>query len=132
MSRGLHALIVEDEIIAGVGMQLVLGDLGFESFAFSGTATQAVEQALLRRPDLVTMDERLLHGDGLEAAARIRGAIGSAPTVFVTGDARALKDDPAAVVVEKPYGPADMARAFARAREINVRDEALSEARRSA
>ncbi len=120
MHQGLHALIIEDEIIAGVGMQLVLSDLGFDSFAFAGTANQALEQALLRKPDLVTVDVRLLAGDGIEAAHRIFGAIGRAPTVYVTGDPKALAHRPDAVVVEKPYGPADMARAYERARELNA------------
>ncbi len=117
MHQSLHALIIEDEIIAGVGMQLVLADLGFDSFAFAGTASQALEQALIRKPDLVTVDVRLLDGDGVEAAERINGAIGPAPTVYVTGDPKALAGRPGAVVVEKPYGPADMARAYARAYE---------------
>jgi len=120
MRPGLHALIIEDEIIAGVGMQLVLSDLGFDSFAFAGTANQAVEQALIRRPDLVTVDVRLLDGDGVAAAEQISRTIGPSPTVFVTGDPKALANRPGAVVVEKPYGPADMARAYERAREMNA------------
>jgi CheY-like chemotaxis protein len=116
MSMSLHALIIEDEIISGVGMQLVLTDLGFDSFAFAGTAHQALEQALLRRPDLITVDVRLLDGDGLDAARGIHDAIGPSPTVYVTGDPRALAHRPEAVVVEKPYGPADMVRAYQRAR----------------
>ncbi len=118
MNNGLHALIIEDEIIAGVGMQLVLSDLGFDSFAFAGTASQALEQAILRKPDLVTVDVRLLDGDGVSAAREIHRAVGPAPTIYVTGDARALAHHPHAVVVEKPYGPADMARAYERAREL--------------
>jgi CheY-like chemotaxis protein len=122
MLHGLHALIIEDEIIAGVGMQLVLSELGFESFAFAGTANQALEQALIRTPDLVTVDVRLLDGDGVAAAREIRRVIGPSPTVFVTGDPRALADQADAVVVEKPYGPADMASAYKRAREMSARE----------
>lgn len=120
MSHGLHALIIEDEIIAGVGMQLVLSDLGFDSFAFAGTAAQALEQALLRTPDLVTVDVRLLDGDGVAAALEIRRVVGPSPIVYVTGDPKALADEAGAVVVEKPYGPSDMARAYQRAREMNA------------
>lgn len=120
MTQSLHALIIEDEIISGIGMQLVLADLGFDSFAFAGTAGQALEQAMIRKPDLLTVDLGLLDGDGLSAAREIHRAVGPSPTVFVTGDARALADQPHAVVVEKPYGPGDMARAYERAREICV------------
>ncbi len=112
MSDGLHALIIEDEIIAGVGMQLVLSDMGFDSFAFAGTAHQAVEQAMLRKPDLVTVDVGLLDGDGLAAAREIHLSVGPAPTVYVTGDARALAQHPDAVVVEKPFTSLDMERAY--------------------
>ncbi len=122
MLQGLHALIIEDEIIAGVGMQLVLSELGFDSFAFAGTAHQALEQALIRAPDLLTVDVRLLDGDGVAAAREIYRMIGPSPTVYVTGDARALAGQTDAVVVEKPYGPGDMARAYKRAREINARE----------
>jgi CheY-like chemotaxis protein len=115
MTDGLHALIIEDEIIAGVGMQLVLTDMGFDSFAFAGTAYQALEQARLRKPDLVTVDVGLLDGDGITAAREICRSIGPAPTVYVTGDIRALADQPDAVVVEKPYTAHDMAKAYHRA-----------------
>ncbi len=115
MTQGLHALIIEDEIIAGFGMQIILSDMGFDSFAFAGTAHQAIEQALLRRPDLMTVDVGLLDGDGLAAAREIRRTLGPSPTVYVTGDARALVHHPDAVVVEKPFSPIDMARAYERA-----------------
>src|ERR1700761_2841477 len=107
MNAGLHALIIEDEIISGVGMQLLLSDLGFESFAFAGAQAQALEQALLKRPDLVTVDVGLLDGDGLAAAREIHRTIGPTPTIYVTGYPHALAEHPHAVVVEKPFGPAE-------------------------
>jgi len=115
MSDGLHALIIEDEIIAGVGMQLVLSDMGFQSFAFAGTAYQAIEQARRRRPDLVTVDVGLLDGDGVSAAREIERTIGPSPIIYVTGDVRALAHEPGAIVVEKPFTSLDMARAYVRA-----------------
>lgn len=120
MTKGLHALIIEDEIIAGVGMQLTLSDLGFDSFAFAGTAYQALEQALIRRPDLVTVDVRLLDGDGVEAARMIQDAVGPAPTIYVTGDPAALAGRSQAIVVEKPFSLVDMARAYERARALSA------------
>ena len=119
MPQDLHALIIEDEMITGVGMQFMLSDLGFASFAFAGTQAQAMEQALLRRPDLVTVDVGLLDGDGLSAVRAIRRVIGRLPTLYVTGDPRAVREareqeDGEMVVVEKPFMPSDLASAYAR------------------
>ncbi len=116
MATGLHALIIEDEIIVGYEVQNALAELGFESFAFAGTATQALEQARLRRPDLLTVDLSLLDGDGVEAAGVIHRAIGPTPTIYVTGQPRNLARHPHAVVVEKPFQAQDLARAYERVR----------------
>lgn len=116
----LHALIIEDDMIIGVGMQFMLSDLGFASFAFAGTQTQAMEQALIRRPDLITVDVALLDGDGVAAARAIRRALGPVPTLYVTGDPKAVdrawrdEEDDEPVVVEKPFVPTDLAVALTR------------------
>jgi two-component system, response regulator PdtaR len=112
--NGKHALIVEDEIVTGMGMQSVLSGLGFTSFAFASTSFQAADQARARRPDLVTVDVNLLHGTGVDAAHAVQEACGPTPTLFVTGDPDALAGDPAAVVVKKPFGRADIAKAWER------------------
>ena len=119
MTDALHALIIEDEMITGVGMQFMLTDFGFASFAFAGTQAQAMEQALIRRPDLITVDVGLLDGDGLAAARAIHRAVGQVPTLYVTGDPRAVhqsrhEDDGEIVVVEKPFMPEELASAYAR------------------
>ena len=121
----LHALIIEDEMITGVGMQFMLSDLGFGSFAFAGTEVQAMEQAMIRRPDLITVDVGLLDGDGLSAVRAIRRAMGRVPTLYVTGDPRAVHlsrraDDGEMVVVEKPFMPDDLADAFARLQALEA------------
>jgi CheY-like chemotaxis protein len=71
-----HALIIEDELVVGLDLQEVLSDLGFGSFAFASTARQAVEQAHLHRPDLVTADLELLTATGVRFASnsKRRGA----------------------------------------------------------
>ena len=108
-----HALIIEDELMMGLAMQSILSPLGYGSFAFASTAAQALEQARLRRPDLVTVDVNLMHGTGLEAANSILAEYGRTPVIYVTGDPEALGAIDPAVVVRKPYGPADIARACA-------------------
>ena len=119
MTDALHALIIEDEMITGVGMQFMLTDLGFGSFAFAGTQVQAMEQALIRRPDLITVDVGLLDGNGLAAARAIHRAMGHVPTLYVTGNPRAVhsaqrEDEHEMVVVEKPFMPNELASAYAR------------------
>ncbi len=114
--EGAHALIVEDDIVAGLGVQHLLEELGFTSFAFAGTGAQAGEQSRLRRPDLVTVDIGLLDGDGLEAHRAVEAACGPVPVVFITGSPEQIPG-PDAVVVEKPVAAAALARAVERAVE---------------
>lgn len=117
---GAHALIVEDDLVSGLGVQHLLEELGFTSFAFAGTGAQAGEQSRLRRPDLLTVDLGLLDGDGLEARREVEAACGPVPVVFITGSPERITG-PDAVVVEKPVGVAALARAVERARSSTRR-----------
>ncbi len=112
-AAGGHVLIIEDELILGMGMQSVLTPLGYTSFAFASTASQALEQAKLQRPDLVTVDVNLMHGTGMEAAKTIIDACGPTPIIYVTGDPSALDGVSDVVIVRKPFTPSDIARACA-------------------
>jgi CheY-like chemotaxis protein len=113
---GLHALIVEDELLVALGLQSMLGELGFDSFAFAGTARQALEQARLHIPDLMTVDVGLLDGDGFQAVDAINAACGPVAAIYVTGDGAASSRRPDAVVLEKPVAPHALASALSRAR----------------
>lgn len=115
--QGGHALIVEDELLIGIGLQAMLADQGFGSFAFASTARQALEQAQVRCPDLVTVDLGLLDGDGFEAVEAISAFCGPVPMVFVTGNAVAAAARTNAVVLEKPVFPLTLAQAVAKARD---------------
>lgn len=110
-----HALIVEDDLVSGLGVQHLLEELGFTSFAFAGTGAQAGEQSRLRRPDLLTVDVGLLDGDGLEACRAVEAACGPVPTVFITGQPERVSLQ-GAVVVEKPVRSEALAQAVRRAR----------------
>ena len=107
-----HALIIEDEMLIGMGMQHMLADIGFDSFAFASTASQALEQARLRRPDLVTADIGLLDGDGIAACQALEAECGPLPIIYVTGQEGAAEGEGRAVVA-KPFTAADIARAYA-------------------
>lgn len=112
--EGGHALIVEDDPGIGFGVRSMLEGLGYNSFAFAASPQQAAEQCQGRRPDLATVDLRLLAGDGLEAARLIRGECGPVPVVFVTGSPE-LIDVRWAVVVEKPFTATALSQAVATA-----------------
>ena len=112
-SKSRHALIIEDEILVGLDMQSMLAGIGFGSFAFASTANQALQQARLRRPDLVTADLGLLDGDGLAACRILQEEFGPLPVIFVTGQAAELDQEPGLTVVAKPFTAADIATAYA-------------------
>jgi CheY-like chemotaxis protein len=114
---GLHALIVEDELLIGLGLQAMLSELGFVSFAFAGTARQALEQARLHCPDLVTLDMRLLDGDGFQASDAIEAECGPIPVIYVTGDATTVASRSGAVVLEKPVTTGALHAALGQARQ---------------
>ena len=108
-----HALIIEDEMLTGLTMQMALGEVGFGSFAFASTARQALDQAGLRRPDLVTADVGLLDGDGVEACEALQSAFGPLAVIYVTGQVERFGDTPGLTVVAKPFTAADIAAACA-------------------
>jgi len=106
-----HALIIEDDMLTGLGLQSALGEIGFSSFAFASTEGQALEQARLRRPDLVTADVGLLDGDGLAACRALRREFGELPILVVSGQASEGEAEFASV--HKPFSTADIAAAYA-------------------
>jgi len=112
--QGLHALIIEDDLVSGLGMQMALTPLGFSSFAFASTPLQALEQARLRRPDLMTVDINLLHGDGPQAVREIENALGDLRVLYVTGAPNAGPMLDGRTVICKPFGLADVQAAYAR------------------
>jgi CheY-like chemotaxis protein len=85
MSGGrLRVLLVEDEAIPARAAAVMLDRLGCEVTSIVDTGQAAVTAASAQRPDLVLMDIRLKGPmDGIEAAARIRGRLGT-PIVFVS------------------------------------------------
>jgi CheY-like chemotaxis protein len=118
--EGLHALIIEDDLVTGLGMQIALTPLGFSSFAFASTALQALVQAQLRRPDLMTVDINLLHGDGPQAVRAIENLLGDLTVLYVTGAPDSAPALGGRQVICKPFGLADVHAAYARARRMGV------------
>ena len=77
-------MVVEDETIVSRGIQLALGNLGYETSPAARTGEQAVSRALAEKPDMVLMDISLKgEMDGIEAARQIRAA-SDIPIIFLT------------------------------------------------
>ncbi|CAO3354629.1 response regulator [Azospirillum sp. A26] len=118
----IRILIVEDESLAAMALEEVLGMLGFAVVGIEDNADDAVAAAERLRPDIVMMDIRLLGPrDGIEAAAAIRKRTGIR-CIFTSafGDPetrhRAAECDPFGFV-RKPYFPAELQRALGQATE---------------
>jgi len=109
-----HALIVEDELVVALDLQDMLSEHGYGSFSFAAASSQALEQCRLHPPDLITMDIGLIYGNGRETAELIAEICGETPILYITGDASALRDQPDALVLEKPVSRRDLAAALER------------------
>jgi CheY-like chemotaxis protein len=73
MKCSLHILIVEDERLVARDLQRRLSRLGYTVVGQVASGSEAIQQALAQRPDLVLMDIRLQgEMDGIEAAGFIR------------------------------------------------------------
>jgi DNA-binding response OmpR family regulator len=104
----MHALIIEDEYLTAALIEDRLGDLGFDSFAFAIDEEEAVAQASLHRPDFITSDVQLACGCGIDAVQRICDEK-PVPVLYITGTATMVRDRcPWAVVIQKPFGMADL------------------------
>jgi CheY-like chemotaxis protein len=120
--RADRVLVVEDDAVIAVLLSEVLAGMGHDVCAIEATEADAVAAAGRCRPDLMIVDARLGEGSGVAAVEEILRS-GFVPHVFVSGDAlsvRALR--PGALVIQKPYREADLARAI----QCALRAEATS------
>ncbi len=79
----VRILLVDDQALVRTGLRTILD--GVEDFTVVGEATDgldAIDQTARLRPDVVLMDVRMPHLDGVEATARIR-AMSAAPRVIL-------------------------------------------------
>jgi two-component system, response regulator PdtaR len=113
----MHALIIEDEFLTAQLIEDRLRDLGFTSFAFAMDEEEAISAAHARCPDLITSDVQLASGCGIDAVQRICDQ-NPIPILYITGTAMLVRERcPSAVVIQKPFGLADLRDAVRDARK---------------
>jgi DNA-binding response OmpR family regulator len=110
--KALRVLVVEDDAMVGMLLADMLQEMGHEVCGVEATEAAAVASALSSRPDLMIVDGRLGEGCGVAAIETIR-RIGAVPHLFASGDIARIKSlRPGAVVLQKPFYEADLARAI--------------------
>jgi CheY-like chemotaxis protein len=115
--KALRILLVEDDSMIGMFLSMTLEQMGHDVCAIESTEAGAVAAAERCRPDLMIVDAGLSTGDGVEAVDRIL-AQRPVPFVFASGDMTRVKlRFPDAVVIQKPFNDADLARAIQMAME---------------
>ncbi len=114
----MHALIIEDEFLTAQLIEDRLRDLGFTSFASAMDEEEAVAAARERCPDLITSDVELLRGCGIDAVQQICDEK-PIPVLYITGSAARVRERcPWAIIIQKPFGMADLREAVKEARKV--------------
>ena len=119
----MHALIIEDDYLISREIQDWLAEIGFTDFSFARSEDAAMLAATGGENfDLVTVDVRLLPGDGVRAAEAIHSAKGT-PLLFLTAYGEELSDRLTAPlagmpVLQKPVKRAEFEAAVGRALAI--------------
>jgi len=112
----MHALIIEDEFLIAQMIADRLRDLGFTTFAFAMDEQEAVAEAEQRCPDLITADVELAGECGIDAVQRICDQRPIA-VLYITGSEQQVRERcPQAVVIQKPFGIADLSNGVREAR----------------
>ena len=101
LMKALRVLVIEDDALIAMLLTEMLARMGHDVCATAATEAEAVSEATRYDPDLMIVDAGLGRGSGVSAH------------VFISGDAgRVRVRKPDAVVVRKPFGEAELARAI--------------------
>jgi DNA-binding response OmpR family regulator len=120
-AAAVHALIIEDQFLIATLIEEELRDLGYSSFDIIDREQAAVAAAKEKCPDLITADDRLTDGTGVEAVRTIC-AHQVIPVVFIVGNPEAMTSPvPYAAVIGKPFGGTRLREAIGRARFLASR-----------
>ena len=107
-----HVLLIEDEMVIGLNLQLLLEENGADSVELVDTEQEAVSAAQRRRPDLIMSDMTLRVGTGQAAVEEIRRSLGAVPVIFITATPSACTVQEECRVFAKPIDENAIARAF--------------------
>ena len=81
----LRVVIADDQRVVREGLAMLIGLLdGIQVVAMAADGVDAVDQALLHRPDVVVMDLRMPNLDGAAATARIRAELPQTQVLVLT------------------------------------------------
>jgi two-component system, cell cycle sensor histidine kinase and response regulator CckA len=107
----LSVLIVEDDEAVGDGLVSLLSARGIETrwVLRGGDAVPAIEEF---DPQLVLLDVGLPDMHGADVWALVRERWRDLPVIFSTGHGDEVSGDPATTTLRKPYGVADLVRAW--------------------
>lgn len=108
-----HILIIEDDPFVAITIEDILREQGASSVSIAASQTEAVDAALIQRPDLITSDVRLADGSGPLAVRAIHEKLGPIPVIFITGTpAECSPRAPDDIILAKPLDHRAMATAF--------------------
>ena len=108
-----HILIIENETLVALDLQTLLREAGATSFAFATTEADAMFQAHLHRPDIITSGVCLATGTGPAAIQSIRDRFGMIPVLFISGTPEDdIPREPGDAVFHKPFDHVEISAAF--------------------
>ena len=103
-----YALIIEDRALIAHMIETELLEYGFQSVTAATSEQDAIRMAEQQCPDLITADDRLASGSGINAVRRICRDQ-ALPVIFITADPEPIRRQiPDAVIVEKPFTHAEL------------------------
>lgn len=107
-----HALVIEDNPLIALMLQDHLEARGFETVDVAVTQAQAISFAKERCPHLITADDSLDDGSGVEAIRRICRDVAIPVIVIVADRANVERELPNALLLLKPFSEAALASAI--------------------
>lgn len=114
----MRALIIEDTELVALLIADGLKDLGFDDVVCASTTRQAINLAAQKCPDLITADDRLVDGSGVDAV-RIICKDRFIPVLYIVAlPEDVLKEEPLALVLEKPFSSRQLSTAVHQATSV--------------